>query len=151
MYFACVCRYFLKMLFDLPMLHYLHVSIKTWQYTKDLCVCAGKLYYIIQYTDLVYYHGLYSVCCLSFMINSSVEPLNCTVFGDLYGSEIFPPTHLQIYIFFYSKRVFQWGCLLLCLVDCTCIVLLFSSTELFLFVHCVSCFCNFFSLNDTFS
>ena len=60
-----------------------------------------------------------------FVANSALEALNCTVFGDFkWIRKYFPHSSLHIHIF-YSKIFFWWGCLLFCLVDCTCLVLLF--------------------------
>ena len=57
--------------------------------------------------------------------SSALELLNCTVFGDFkWARKYFPPLVFFKFIF-QSKRFFRRGCLLFCLVDCTCLVFLF--------------------------
>ena len=66
------------------------------------------------------------------MINSALELFNCAVFGDLKGSEnIFPHSSSLNLYFFSPKRFFKRGCLLFCLVYCTCLVLLFYLLDIF--------------------
>ena len=58
------------------------------------------------------------------MINSALESLNCTIFGDFkWARKYFSP--LVFFKFIYTKRFFRRECLLFCLVDCTRLVLLF--------------------------
>ena len=65
------------------------------------------------------------------MINSDLELLNCTVFGDLNGSENIFCHSSSSNLYFLFQEIFPVGMSVDFLVDCTCPVLLFCFLDIF--------------------